>query len=96
MTEDPMCRPFSMGRNLLCVHSRKRMDDNPDTKEAKMAANRKALSVMKAKMKDGSRLLWVAPSGGRDRPGENNRENSSPGEACKQSTAACRDMHTWT
>ena len=26
---DPLCKPFSMGRNLFCVHSKKRLDDVP-------------------------------------------------------------------
>lgn len=29
---DAMCKPFSMGRNLFCVHSKKRMDDEPELK----------------------------------------------------------------
>jgi len=33
---DPLCKPFSMGRNLFCVHSRKRMDDIPELKSEKM------------------------------------------------------------
>lgn len=33
---DPLCKPFSMGRNLFCVHSRKRMDDIPELKAEKM------------------------------------------------------------
>lgn len=32
---DPLCKPFSMGRNLFCVHSRKRMDDIPELKAEK-------------------------------------------------------------
>ena len=32
---DPLCKPFSMGRNLFCVHSRKHMDDQPELKAEK-------------------------------------------------------------
>ena len=33
---DLLCKPFSMGKNLLCVHSKKHMDDDPALKSAKM------------------------------------------------------------
>ena len=29
---DPLCKPFSMGRNLFCVHSKKHMGDDPEVK----------------------------------------------------------------
>lgn len=64
---DAMCKPFSMGRNLLCVHSKKHMDDYPELKAAKMAMNRKTLVTMQRLLNEGGRLIWVAPSGGRDR-----------------------------
>ena len=43
---DPLCKPFSMGRNLFCVHSRKHLDDLPELKEAKQRTNRKTLAEM--------------------------------------------------
>ncbi|GIL81599.1 hypothetical protein Vretimale_1259 [Volvox reticuliferus] len=66
---DPMCKPFSMGRNLFCVHSKKHMDDVPELKAAKMETNRKTLISMQRKLNEGGVLIWIAPSGGRDRPG---------------------------
>ena len=36
---DLLCKPFSMGKNLLCVHSKKHMDDDPALKPAKMKQN---------------------------------------------------------
>lgn len=65
---DPFCKPFSMGRNLLCVYSKKRMDDVPELKEHKMAANRRTLKEMARLLSKGGLLIWIAPSGGRDRP----------------------------
>ena len=65
---DPLCKPFSMGRNLFCVHSKKHMDDDPAQKEAKMATNRKTVTSMLKELNKGGKLLWIAPSGGRDRP----------------------------
>jgi glycerol-3-phosphate O-acyltransferase len=65
---DPLCVPFSMGRNLFCVHSKRRMDDNPDTKAEKAALNRQTLRNMGEAIAKGGCLLWIAPAGGRDRP----------------------------
>lgn len=42
---DPLCKPFSMGRNLFCVHSRKRMDDVPELKAEKMVRSSSCVCV---------------------------------------------------
>lgn len=65
---DALCKPFSMGRNLFCVHSKKRMDDEPELKAQKMETNRKTLVAMQRAFNAGGSLVWIAPSGGRDRP----------------------------
>lgn len=65
---DPMCKPFSMGRNLFCVHSKKHLNDIPELKAAKMETNRKTLVSMQRALNAGGALIWIAPSGGRDRP----------------------------
>jgi len=41
VVDDAMCKPFSMGRNLLCVHSKKHMFDDPDKVQAKQKQNRR-------------------------------------------------------
>ena len=64
---DPLCKPFSMGRNLFCVHSKKHLDDEPELKSEKMATNRRTLKAMQTALNEGGKLLWIAPSGGRDR-----------------------------
>eukprot|EP00898_Chlorokybus_atmophyticus_P006122 jgi/Chlat1/6510/Chrsp45S06066 len=56
---DPFCKPFSMGRNLLCVYSKRHLDDSQ---------NRKTLMRMAQLFNEGGHLVWIAPSGGRDRP----------------------------
>ena len=43
---DPLCKPFSMGRNLFCVHSKKRMDDQPELKADKQRTNRRTVVEM--------------------------------------------------
>ena len=70
---DPLAKPFSMGRNLLCVHSKKYLDEDPATKPAKQKQNRATLSKMQKMLNEGGTLLWIAPSGGRDRPDDEGR-----------------------
>lgn len=65
---DPLCKPFSMGRNLLCVYSKKHMNDVPEEFEEKKKANTKTLKKMALLLRTGSHIIWIAPSGGRDRP----------------------------
>jgi glycerol-3-phosphate O-acyltransferase len=67
VTTDSLAIPFSMGRNLICIHSKKHIDTDPDTKSEKSRQNMKAMSGMLTKLKKGGCMLWVAPSGGRDR-----------------------------
>ncbi|XP_047314498.1 glycerol-3-phosphate acyltransferase, chloroplastic-like [Impatiens glandulifera] len=65
---DPLSKPFSMGRNLLCVYSKKHMNDVPELADMKKKANTKSLKEMAVLLRGGSRIIWIAPSGGRDRP----------------------------
>jgi len=67
VTTDALAIPFSMGRNLLCIHSKKHIDADPDTKPVKQRQNLSAMSGMLGMLKAGGASLWVAPSGGRDR-----------------------------
>jgi len=64
---DALAVPFSMGQNLLCIHSKKHIDADPETKPAKSKQNMAAMNTMLAGMKSGGMAIWVAPSGGRDR-----------------------------
>ncbi len=38
---DPIAVPFSQGRNMLCIYSRKHMDHEPETKADKLMHNRR-------------------------------------------------------
>jgi len=71
---DVLAVPFSMGRCLLCIHSKKHIDADPDSRAEKMTQNLRTMSAMQRMMKKGGLSLWVAPSGGRD------RRNVSTGE----------------
>ncbi|KAK4493217.1 hypothetical protein RD792_017913, partial [Penstemon davidsonii] len=71
---DPLCKPFSMGRNLLCVYSKKHMNDDPELIDMKKKANTKSLKEMALLLRGGSKVIWIAPSGGRDRPDPDTKE----------------------
>lgn len=74
VTTDALAIPFSMGRNLLCIHSKKHIDSEPEMKEEKQGQNLKTMGKMLEMMKGGGQCLWVAPSGGRDRRNVNTGE----------------------
>ncbi|RVW72725.1 Glycerol-3-phosphate acyltransferase, chloroplastic [Vitis vinifera] len=58
---DPLCKPFSMGRNLLCVYSKKHMNDVPELAEMKRRANTRSLKEM-ALLLRGGRSRFVVES----------------------------------
>jgi len=43
--EDPVAMPFSMGRNLLTVYSKRHIDDYPEKKAEKLQHNKKTIQV---------------------------------------------------
>jgi glycerol-3-phosphate O-acyltransferase len=67
VTTDALAIPFSMGRNLICIHSKKHIDADPETKPLKSKQNLGAMGGMLKLLKKGGTSIWVAPSGGRDR-----------------------------
>lgn len=67
VTTDTLAIPFSMGRNLICIHSKKHINVDPETQPIKQKQNLQAMSGMLNLMREGGMGLWVAPSGGRDR-----------------------------
>ncbi|KAK3286173.1 hypothetical protein CYMTET_6260 [Cymbomonas tetramitiformis] len=80
VVDDIMSKPFSMGRNLLCVNSKKHMMEGDRT--AKMRQNIRTLKEMERLLKAGGALIWIAPSGGRDRRSEDGilvPDNFDPG-----------------
>ena len=67
MTTDPLAIPFSMGRNLLCIHSKKYIDHPPEQKHEKQIQNKRTMQRMIDLLSEGGHAIYVAPSGGRDR-----------------------------
>ncbi len=67
VTTDLLAIPFSMGRNLLCIHSKKYIDKPPSQKHEKQLHNKRTMQLMSQLLKSGGCAIYVAPSGGRDR-----------------------------
>ncbi len=68
VTTDVVAVPFSKARNLLCIFSKRHIDNPPEEKSKKMRHNAKTMTAMLRLFKGGGKCIWVAPSGGRDRP----------------------------
>jgi glycerol-3-phosphate O-acyltransferase len=67
---DPLAVPFSLGRNLLCIYSKKHVEFPPEQKAEKLMHNQRTLKKLKGLLSEGGKCIYVAPSGGRDRPNE--------------------------
>lgn len=70
VTADPLAVPLSMGCNLLCIYSKKYVEFPPEQKEEKLLHNQRVMRKMKELFTEGGKCIYVAPSGGRDRLGE--------------------------
>ena len=78
---DPMAIPFSMGRNLLCIYSKRHIDHPPEKKEEKRQHNQRTMQRMKDLLTEGGKFIYVAPSGGRDRPDQKGEVLVAPFDA---------------
>lgn len=67
VTTDPLAIPFSLGRNLLCIYSKRYIDQPPELKTQKQLHNKKTMELMSDLLSEGGHAIYVAPSGGRDR-----------------------------
>ncbi len=67
---DPLAIPFSKGCNLLCIFSKKHIENPPERKSEKLLHNKKTMHQLGILLSEGGKIIYVAPSGGRDRPNE--------------------------
>jgi glycerol-3-phosphate O-acyltransferase len=67
VTTDPLAIPFSRGCNLLCIYSKKYIETPPEEKSDKLRHNMRTIKQLRDLLKEGSKCIYVAPSGGRDR-----------------------------
>ena len=70
---DVLAIPFSIGRNLICIYSKKYFDAHPDRKEDMITHNHKTMLSLGNLLDKGGVSIYIAPSGGRDRPNENGK-----------------------
>ncbi len=75
---DPMAIPMSLGRNLLCIYSKKHMSHPPEEKAEKVLHNQRTLKKMQDLLNEGGYCIYVAPSGGRDRPNTSGQFDVAP------------------
>lgn len=75
---DPLAIPFSMGRNLLCIYSKRHIDNPPEKRMEKQHYNQRTMKRMKELLAAGGKCIYVAPSGGRDRPSPSGEVVVSP------------------
>ncbi|MBF8263466.1 MAG: Glycerol-3-phosphate acyltransferase [Parachlamydiales bacterium] len=64
---DPLAVPFSMGCDLLCIYSKRYIDHPIELKAKKQLHNKKTMERMRQLLSEGGKVIYVAPSGGRDR-----------------------------
>lgn len=67
VTKDPMARPFSIGCNLICIYSKRHIEFPPEEKTQKLHHNHISIRKLKTLLNQGGQIIYVAPSGGRDR-----------------------------
>ena len=64
---DPLAIPFSLGCDLLCIYSKRYIDQPPELKAKKQLHNKNTMELMSQLLQEGGKAIYVAPSGGRDR-----------------------------
>lgn len=70
VTDDPLAAIFSLGRNLICIYSKKHIDYPLEEKSKKQSHNQRSMKKMLELLNDGGKSFFIAPSGGRDRAEE--------------------------
>lgn len=78
---DPLAIPFSMGCDLLCIYSKRYIDDPPEQKMQKQLHNKNTMQLMSKLLQEGGKIIYVAPSGGRDRRGAQGKVEVAPFDA---------------
>ncbi|MFN0065067.1 MAG: 1-acyl-sn-glycerol-3-phosphate acyltransferase [Chlamydiales bacterium] len=75
---DPIAIPLSMGTNLLCIYSKRHINNHPEKKEEKLTHNQKTMQKMCELLTEGGKAIYMAPSGGRDRRGSDGEIQIAP------------------
>jgi glycerol-3-phosphate O-acyltransferase len=75
---DPMAVPSSLGCDLLCIYSKRYIDNPPELKAKKQQHNKNTMELMSRLLAEGGKAIYVAPSGGRDRKNGNGEIRPAP------------------
>ncbi len=75
---DPLAVPFSLGCNLFCIYSKKYFTSHPDRAAEMKKHNAKTISEISSHLNLGSKCIYIAPSGGRDRKGSSGEIEVAP------------------
>ncbi len=75
---DPLAIPFSMGCDLLCIYSKRYIDQPPELKAEKQLHNKHTMEKMSRLLAEGGKSIYFAPSGGRDRKNEQGEVEIAP------------------
>lgn len=81
VTHDPMAVPFSLGVNLLCIFSKKHILHPPEQRAEKLQHNQRTMKTMREMLTTGGTCIYIAPSGGRDRPNSDGKFYPAPFDA---------------
>ncbi len=65
---DPIAVPLSKGVNLLCIFSKNYIEHPIEQKREKQLHNIRSMQKLSELLSEGGKCIYVAPSGGRDRP----------------------------
>lgn len=68
VTTDALAVPLSLGINLFCIYSKKYFEAHSNRKVEMIEHNKKTLGIITKELKEGGKFIFIAPSGGRDRP----------------------------
>lgn len=75
---EPLAIPFSLGCDLLCIYSKRYIDHPPELKAKKQLHNKNTMELMSRLLQEGGKIIYVAPSGGRDRKNSEGKVEIAP------------------
>jgi glycerol-3-phosphate O-acyltransferase len=70
VTSDPVVTPMTRGQNIICVYSKRYFDHHPEQMKQMQQHNSSAMIQLRHLLSEGGKLIYIAPSGGRDRKNE--------------------------
>jgi len=78
VTTDPLAAPLSRGRHLFCIYAKRYVAEDKQIEIDRRMHNLKTIKQMKELLNQGGCCIYVALSGGRDRPDASQQIQLSP------------------